>query len=245
MIQISERLQHAAAMVTPGNRLADVGTDHGYVPIYLIQKGIIPNAIAMDINAGPLERAKEHIEQYGLGGYIQTRQSDGVAALQPQEADSILIAGMGGGLVIHILTDGKNVCTQAKELILQPQSELQNVRVYLREHGFAIVEERMVLEDGKYYPMMKVTYKGENDCKLSEKKVKLYQMIEDKYGPLLLREQNTVLLQYLQKEEMLYRNIRSELQKLPASEKIAARLAEVEQELVYIKEATEWDRHFR
>lgn len=245
MIQISNRLQEAAAMVTPGNMLADVGTDHGYVPIYLVQKGVIPGAIAMDINKGPLERAREHIGQNGLGDYIQTRLSDGVAALQVGEADAILVAGMGGGLVTHILEEGMDVCKNAKELILQPQSELQNVRVYLREHGFAIVEERMVLEDGKYYPMMKVTYKGENDCKLSEKKVKLYQMIEDKYGPLLLREQNTVLLQYLQKEEMLYRNIRSELQKLPASEKIAARLAEVEQELVYIKEATEWDRHFR
>lgn len=221
MIQISERLQHAAAMVTPGNRLADVGTDHGYVPIYLIQKGIIPNAIAMDINAGPLERAKEHIEQYGLGGYIQTRQSDGVAALQPQEADSILIAGMGGGLVMHILTDGKNVCTQAKELILQPQSELERVRRFLDESGYVVDEEDMVLEEGKFYPMMRVHYEKEHAACVDE--------LSYLYGKKLLNSQNKVLLQYLQQEKRVYDGIRQNLVKMDDSPKIKTRLKEVEQ----------------
>lgn len=252
MIQISNRLQEAAAMVKQGNRLADVGTDHAYVPIYLVQKETIPKAIAMDINKGPLERAEEHIVEAGLGAYIETRLSDGVAALKPGEADTILIAGMGGGLVMHILEEGMEVCQMADELILQPQSELRNVRAYLRKHDFSILEERMVLEDGKYYPMMKVKFNGkesgstvESHCKLQEEKVELYQEIEDKYGPLLLREQNKILWKYLEKEEKLYRNIKRELEKLPASEKITKRLEEVEQELIYIKEATEWDRHFR
>lgn len=229
MIQISERLQHAAAMVTPGNRLADVGTDHGYVPIYLIQKGIIPNAIAMDINAGPLERAKEHIEQYGLGGYIQTRQSDGVAALQPQEADSILIAGMGGGLVMHILTDGKNVCMQAKELILQPQSELERVRRFLDENGYVVDEEDMVLEEGKFYPMMRVHYEKEHAAYVDE--------LSYLYGKKLLNSQNKVLLQYLQQEKRIYDGIRQNLVKMDDSPKIKTRLKEVEQILAWNQKA--------
>ncbi|MGN0351186.1 MAG: tRNA (adenine(22)-N(1))-methyltransferase [Roseburia sp.] len=252
MIQISNRLQEAAAMVKQGNRLADVGTDHAYVPIYLVQKGVISKAIAMDINKGPLERAEEHIANAGLGAYIETRLSDGVAALKQGEADTILIAGMGGGLVMHILEEGMEICQKTEELILQPQSELQQVRAYLRKHNFTILEERMVLEDGKYYPMMKVKYgvneegvTGDSHCKLEPEKVELYQVIEDKYGPLLLREQNAILWKYLKKEETLYRNIKRELEKLPASEKITKRLEEVEQELIYIKEATEWDRHFR
>lgn len=252
MIQISNRLQEAAAMVTPGNRLADVGTDHGYIPIYLVQKGVISKAIAMDIRKGPLDRAKEHIAETGLGDYIETRLSDGVEALILGEVDTILVAGMGGGLVMHIMEAGMAICQEVDELILQPQSELQAVRAYLREHDFSIIEERMVLEDGKYYPMMKVKYgikegisTGESDCKLSPKKVECKQVIEDKYGPLLLREHNAVLWQYLEKEEKLYRNIKRELMSLPASDKIRKRLEEVEQELVFIKEATEWDRHFR
>ena len=109
MIKISERLMTVASLVSRDHVLADVGTDHGYVPIYLILQGKIKKAIAMDINRGPLERAREHISLYGMGDYIETRLSDGVEALALGEADSILIAGMGGGLVIRIeqRTEGK------------------------------------------------------------------------------------------------------------------------------------------
>ena len=128
MVKLSKRMKAVAAMVSQGNILCDVGTDHGYIPIALIQKNIIPKAIAMDINPGPLERAKEHIGFYELGEYIETRLSDGVAALREGEADSIVVAGMGGELVIHILTEGEAVCRKAKELILQPQSDIWKVR---------------------------------------------------------------------------------------------------------------------
>ena len=163
MVKISDRLKTAASLVSEGVVLADVGTDHGYVPIYLLEQKKIRCAIAMDINKGPLERAKEHIQLYGMDAYIQTRLSDGVAALQMGEADSILVAGMGGGLVMHILEEGKAVCQAAGELILQPQSELSGVRDYLAKNGYMIDAERMVFEDGKYYPMMRVHYQtGKN-----------------------------------------------------------------------------------
>ena len=92
MVKISERLRTAAGLIGEGERLADVGTDHGYVPIYLVERKHIPSAIAMDIRTGPLERAREHIRMYGMEDYIQTRLSDGVAALKPGEADTILIS---------------------------------------------------------------------------------------------------------------------------------------------------------
>ena len=113
-----------ASMVTTGGILADIGTDHAYVPIALVQRQKIKGAIAMDINEGPLARAQEHIRAARLEEYIQTRLSDGAEALLPNEADSILIAGMGGELILHILTEGESVCSTAKELILQPQSEI-------------------------------------------------------------------------------------------------------------------------
>ena len=127
-------MKAVASMVTTGGILADIGTDHAYVPIALVQRQKIKGAIAMDINEGPLARAQEHIRAARLEEYIQTRLSDGAEALLPNEADSILIAGMGGELILHILTEGESVCSTAKELILQPQSEIHKVREYLRQH---------------------------------------------------------------------------------------------------------------
>ena len=138
MIKLSKRMKAAASMVTTGNVLADIGTDHGYVPIALVQRGRIPSAIAMDINKGPLEKAREHIVMCNLQDKIETRLSDGTKALTVGEADSILIAGMGGELVLHILREGEAVCHSAKELVLQPQSDVHKVREYLRNNGYLI-----------------------------------------------------------------------------------------------------------
>lgn len=230
MVKISNRLTTAAALVTQGYTLADVGTDHGYIPIYLLQQKKIPSAIAMDINEGPLERAKEHIALYGLQAYIQTRLSDGVAALKPGEVEAVLIAGMGGGLVMHILKDGEKVCQSAKELILQPQSEIEHVREFLREKGYTILAEDMVYEDGKFYPMMKVQYQGENE---NAQKASEVLKLSDLYGGLLLQNRHPVLKTFLEKERLIYTGIKENLEKQPVSEKIRMRLAEVEDILHY------------
>ena len=106
-MQLSDRLQAVASMVTENSRLADVGTDHGYIPIYLCEMGTIPSAIAMDVIKGPLLRAKMNIERYHMQEKIRTRLSDGVLKLNPDEADSVVIAGMGGTPVMKILEEGK------------------------------------------------------------------------------------------------------------------------------------------
>ena len=167
--------------VTPGNRLADVGTDHGYIPIALCLEGVIPSALAMDVNPGPLERAKEHIQQFDLETDIHTRLSDGVQALCPGEADSVLIAGMGGALTVKILEAGEKVLASVKELILQPQSEIDKVRSYLLTHGYVIVGEKMVYEDGKYYPAMRAVH-GE---------MPLWQEVELQYGKIICWKEKT------------------------------------------------------
>ncbi|MCD7735981.1 MAG: class I SAM-dependent methyltransferase [Lachnospiraceae bacterium] len=157
-MQLSRRLLAVAGMVTPGYVLADIGTDHAYIPIYLIENKRISHAIAADINEGPLARAKAHIQEHGLEYRIETRLSDGLSAFLPGEAQSIVLAGMGGALTIRILQDGMERLESAElpELILQPQSEISQVRAYLQDSGWSIVQEDMVFEDGKYYPMMKV-----------------------------------------------------------------------------------------
>ena len=231
MVKLSNRLLAVASFVTNGNRLADVGTDHGYIPIYLLQEKRIPKAIAMDINAGPLERAKEHIAIYGLKDYIETRLSDGVEALIPGEVDTVLVAGMGGGLVMHILEEGKEVCRQAKELVLQPQSELERVRAYLWSNGYVILEENMILEDEKFYPMMRVAYENVVDTEHAE------NLLFCRYGKHLLEQKHSVLKEYLEREEKLYTGILGSLKQTAVSEKTKERIAEVEDVLRLNREA--------
>lgn len=225
MVKLSDRLSAVASFVTEGNILADVGTDHGYIPIYLLQNRRIPKAIAMDINEGPLQRAKEHIALYGLQDYIELRLSDGVSALVPGETDTILVAGMGGGLVMHILEEGKEVCMRAKELILQPQSELERVRKYLWSDGYVILEENMILEDDKFYPMMRVVYQNVRDTESAECPLFCH------YGKLLLEQRHPVLKEYLEREKKLYTGILEKLSRNADSEKTKERMAEIEEVL--------------
>jgi len=231
MVKLSNRLLAVASFVSEGNILADVGTDHGYIPIYLMQEKRIPKAIAMDINAGPLQRAKEHIDMYGLKDYIETRLSDGVAALTPGEVDTVLIAGMGGGLVMHILEAGQDVCMQTKELILQPQSELERVRAYLWLNGYVILEENMILEDEKFYPMMRVTYQNTIDAENAG------NLLFCRYGKHLLEQKHVVLKEYLEREKNLYTDILKNLGQTAVSEKTKARITEVEEVLRLNREA--------
>ena len=154
-MELSKRLQTVAAAVTPGHRIADVGTDHGYVPIYLVKNGLCPSACAMDVNKGPLARAAEHIGQEGLSDKIATRLSDGLAGLSPDETDTVVIAGMGGELICRILKNAPEFLKAGMEFILQPQSEWFKVRHLLHDAGYHIAGEWFLKEDGKYYVVIK------------------------------------------------------------------------------------------
>ena len=187
-MNISKRLSRLAGMVTEGSRLADVGTDHGYVPLCLCGQGKIPSAVAMDIRKGPLERARTHIREAGLENYIETRLSDGLSELKEGEADTVLIAGMGGALTERILEAGKPVLGTVRELILQPQSEIWKVRLWLKKNGWAICCEDIVLDEGKYYPMFRAV-KGCPDE---------YSEQELLYGKSALQRSPEVLEEFLQ-----------------------------------------------
>ena len=230
-MQLSKRLQTVADLVTPGNRLADVGTDHGYVPIWLYEQGRIPSAIAMDLREGPLQRAEEHIRMHGLSEGIETRLSDGLQKLLPGEADSIVVAGMGGMLVVKILTEGQAVLNSVQELILQPQSDLDAVREYLQRTGFVIVQEEMVFEEGKYYPMMRAVHGESTDDR------KIWFL----YGRLLLENRHPVLKKYLEKEYDGCVKLLEKLEKT-ATEVAKRRCEELLQKQQLIKEALDYYR---
>ncbi|HIZ23325.1 MAG TPA: class I SAM-dependent methyltransferase [Candidatus Blautia faecigallinarum] len=209
-MQLSERLSAIADLVTAGNRLADVGCDHGYLPVYLVLDHKIPCAIAMDVREGPLLRAKEHIVQYGVEAYIETRLSDGLAALKPGEADTLVVAGMGGPLMERILTKDLETAKSFQEMILQPQSDIPRFRRFIRENGWEIEKEEMVLEEGKFYPMMKaVPRKGA---------YVLWNAMEERFGKLLLKNRHPVLKKYLLREERISREILKNLSRSQSPE---------------------------
>lgn len=152
---LSDRMRAVAGLVQPCKSIADIGCDHGYVAMELVRSKVCRHVIAMDVNSGPLDRARHNIADFCMQDYIETRLSDGVSALREGEAEGIICAGMGGKLVILILEQGKKLIGEMKQVILQPQSELSEVRGYLREKGYLVEKEDIIYEDGKYYPMMR------------------------------------------------------------------------------------------
>lgn len=233
---LSDRMRAVTALVSPCRSMADIGCDHGYVAIELIRSHICEKVIAMDINKGPLARAKMNIRDNGMEDYIETRLSDGAAALAPNEADGIICAGMGGQLVISILEQSRELVCNMKQLVLQPQSELDEVRKYLRANGYLIEKEDMIFEEGKYYPMMRVLpaafgkqeriladsleQKGKktmvcgNPPDISEigaENAARLTRVQDTYGPYLLEKAHPVLKRYLLRQKENLENIRGNL----------------------------------
>lgn len=206
-VKLSNRLKRIASFVRTGSRVADIGTDHGYVPIWLVQTGTSPSAIAMDVRKGPLDRAKEHVDEMGLSEKIELRLSDGLKKLRPDEADAVIIAGMGGRLTCRILEQGCHIWESWSEgrerLILSPQSEQDEVRHFLEEHGFDIIQESMLEDEGKYYIVIEA----------ARGTMKPLRESEYIFGADLIRKRDPVLLAYLDKEEKVTRQVLDGLNK--------------------------------
>lgn len=234
-MELSKRLQGVADLVSAGTIVCDVGCDHGYIPIWLVQNQICPKVIAMDRGAGPLGRARENVRAFCLEEYITLRLSDGVGSLEKGEADCLILAGMGGRLIIKILSEGMEKIRAMKEMVLQPQSEIAAVRRFLRESGFFIAEENMVYEDGKYYPMMRAVLPkargggnafgrmaetgrntgfgaaaaGERGREAAAEEIR--REAYDRYGEYLLRHRHPVLYRFLLWEQEREHSISREL----------------------------------
>ena len=209
-------------MVTEGNRLVDVGCDHGYLPVYLMLQHKIPGAIATDVGKGPLARAQEHIAQYHMEAYIETRLCNGLAGVQSGEGDTLVIAGMGGPLMERILDEGRHALPGFQELILQPQSDIPHFRHFVMQNGYQIIQEEMILEDGKFYPIMKVI---EN----KEKQPLIWSREEEMFGRLLLERKHSVLKLYLERELRIRNEIAAQLESA-SGDAAKKRRREVEEE---------------
>ena len=155
-IELSPRLQAVADLVPPQTRFVDVGTDHAYLPAYLIQKGIIPSAVASDLRKGPLERARQTAERYGGTDQMSFRLGNGLERVQPEEAQTIAIAGMGGETISAILSAAPWCRLGDRTLILQPMSALPELRAWLQRSGYRILRERLCREGNTIYTIMQV-----------------------------------------------------------------------------------------
>lgn len=153
-VKLTPRLQKIADQVTQGDRVADIGTDHGYIPIYLLKNNVSPFVIAGDINENPLESAENNIKKYNISHKAETRLGSGLSILKPGEVETVIIAGMGGLLIRDLLASSKAVVEQLNTLILQPMQAQSELRKYLIDHGFTIEKDILVKEDHHIYEII-------------------------------------------------------------------------------------------
>lgn len=231
MLKLSTRLQIVYDMVPSCNTLADVGCDHGYLSIALLQNNIVSKAIAMDVNKGPLAKAKENLQLAGLSDRSELRLSDGLAKLGESEADVICICGMGGALIGRIISAGINVAKSAKCLILEPQSEYYQLRELLMKEGFVILDEELTTEENKIYPIIKLYYEPDSSKRI------LYSDAQLEYGPLIIEKKPELLNTLLSKNEGEYTSILSKLEQgNSATDAIKNRCQELRKELELIRQ---------
>lgn len=154
VMKLSARLQLIADWLPSGCRFADIGSDHGLLPVCAVQSGRAAFAIAGEINDGPLEAARRQVAEAGESARISVRKGNGLAVLAPGEVDAITIAGMGGALIVTILGEGEEKLAGVKRLVLQPNVGGEFVRRWLLGHGWFLAKEAILEEDGKIYEVM-------------------------------------------------------------------------------------------
>lgn len=154
-MKLSNRLERILSFVEEGDAVADVGCDHGFAAIELVSRGIASKVSALDVNRDPLEKARENAARAGVMEKIGFYLSDGLEKLPEGEADTVIIAGMGGMLMSRIISDTpKAVMKGIRKLILSPQSEQSHFRHFLADNGFEIEDEALIYEDNKFYPVI-------------------------------------------------------------------------------------------
>ena len=220
------RLNTLAKMVDPDSKVADIGTDHAYLPIELVKSRKIKFAIASDVAEGPLENAKSDIAEVGLSDQIETRLGNGLETITHQDqVDTVVIAGMGGKLMVDILDTAWSKDFQFKNLVLEPNIGEAGVRNWLMMHNYQIVAEKLIAEAGHTYELIKARLTSDKHD-LTEKEIF--------FGPFIMREKNPVFYQKWQGQLQYYEKLLQNLNK--ARKKDEDRINEVEHNIQLIKE---------
>ncbi len=214
MINISERLKKIASYVDKGKKVADIGTDHGIVPIFLVNTNISDRVIASDISRRSLQKTVDMVREYKLEDKIETRTGNGLKVLNPGEVDNLIIAGMGGILISDLIEEEIEIAKKMDKIILQPMQASENLREYLCKKGFEIIEESIIYEDDRFFEIIVAKYTGE---------INMREDIFYKIPLICYKRRDEVLKSFLFKEIEYNKNILNKLAKVPRSERIEKR----------------------
>ena len=198
-MKLTDRLLKIASLVSEGKRVADIGTDHGYIPVYLLNKGTVPFAILADVNKGPLENARKEVRHNKLSDKTDLRLGSGIKVLNKGEVDEVIIAGMGGILISELLEAKKEVSHSVDKLILQPMQAQEELRKYLLNNGYEILDEVLVQEDFRVYEIIVAKYTGKNTFVEDE----IYYEV----GIKLIENNDPLLKEFIDKKIYKYNSI--------------------------------------
>lgn len=239
MITLSNRLRTIAEQVPQGSRLADIGSDHALLPAFLAEDKRISFAVAGEVNQGPYEAASKQVKEAGLEAVISVRKGDGLAVVRAGEVDTVTIAGMGGNLIVHILTEGQAKLEGMRRLILQPNVGEEAVRRWLHGNGWLLAEERILEEDDKIYEILTaVPAEPEREADAVYKPYTLEGFgavtsdLMFQFGPYLLREASAVFVEKWRRETTKLQRVAEELKRSDLEEAARKRetlLAEIKQ----------------
>ena len=198
-MKLTDRLLKIASLVTEGKRVADIGTDHWYIPVYLLNQGKVPYAILADVNRGPLENARGEVRHNKLLDKVDLRLGSGIEVLVKGEVDEVIIAGMGGILISELLEAKLEVAHSVDKLILQPMQAQNELRKYLLNNGFEILDEVLVKEDFRIFEIIIAKYTGKNTVVSDE----IYYEV----GTKLIENKDPLLNEFIDKKIYMYNSI--------------------------------------
>ena len=198
-MKLTDRLLKIASLVTEGKKVADIGTDHGYIPVYLLNQGKVPYAILADVNKGPLENARGEVRHNKLLDKVDLRLGSGIEVLEKGEVDEVIIAGMGGILISELLEAKLEVAHSVDKLILQPMQAQNELRKYLLNNGFEILDEVLVKEDFRIYEIIIAKYTGKNTVVSDD----IYYEV----GTKLIENKDPLLNEFIDKKIYMYNSI--------------------------------------
>ncbi|WP_353892288.1 class I SAM-dependent methyltransferase [Proteinivorax hydrogeniformans] len=231
-MHLTARLKTVAKLAGQCEVLADIGTDHCHVPIYLLTRGEISKAVASDINEGPLQAAKDTVQRYGFLKEVSIRLGNGMESLKESDnVDAVVIAGMGGETICSILDNKPAFLDNSCRYILQPMTDVPLVRKWLCQHGHEVIDEDIAKEGNRYYKVLTAQKKPQVDG-LTE--------VELEFGPKLLKKKHPLLKEYINKRRIKNKEVLSNIQK-SANQKIKeTKTVELIKERKLIEEVLKW-----
>jgi tRNA (adenine22-N1)-methyltransferase len=231
--KLSKRLSSVAFFIPEGAKLADIGSDHAYLPCHVVKAGKVPYAIAGEVVEGPYLSAKKQVETEGLTGRIDVRKGNGLEVIAPDEVDCITIAGMGGALITSILEEGKEKLDGVKRLVLQPNISAISIRLWLLENGWTLENESILEEDGKIYEIL-VAEKGDSKATYTENME--WELL---FGPFLSKEKNEAFIQKWTLEKKNWQRILAQMAESKQTEENIEKTKDLEKKILMVKEVLE------